>query len=187
MKFPTALHPLFLTMTCLFSIEVVHGAAYSCPLDTPCQEEKVGSCADFFDAHFVWPNTDDKTSCCSFREVDGNCIITTTTNCQYDIKEKYNCAMTDPDTGDEIPCPLVGPTMFSATDATTEDCPPSEFEVPESSIMGSMAASSEPSDDGEEPGDDIPDEPESAAYMVALQGSSLLFTLIAIASLAHFP
>ena len=188
MKFPTALHPLFLALACLGSVEVVSGAAYLCPPDEPCQEEKAGSCADFFDAHYVWPNNGDTaTYCCSFQEVGGNCTITTTSNCQYDTKAKYNCTMTDPETGEDIPCPLVGPTMFSAFNATTDECPPSEFDVPESSILGFMAGNSEPPGEDDEDPEDSPGEPESAASMVAFQGSFLIFPLVAIASLAHFP
>lgn len=177
MKFLAALHSLFLALTCLVSVEFVNGAAYLCGPDGPCQEDHAGTCAEFFEAHFVWPNGD--SACCSFKEIDGNCTITTTSSCQYDSKEKYSCTETDPETGDEVPCPMVGPTMFSASAATEDaECPPSDFEVPESSIMDMGG------DEETDKGDMVSsDEVESAA---SFNGSSLLFALMTIASLALF-
>jgi len=108
------------------TVSLVHGQASMC-MDPVCEVNLVTTCAAFFEAHYVWTGAD---YCCSFTEdLDGVCTMTTNSNCQYDSKAKYTC---DPHVG---PCEMVGPAMISAAN-NTNACPASDFEVPESSDVG---------------------------------------------------
>jgi len=61
--------------------------------------------------------------------------MSTNSNCQYDAKADYEC---NPDEG---PCMMLGPAMISSPSDGTGVCPPSDFELPKTSDVGSKGPS----------------------------------------------